>query len=714
VQLRIKKRKARNMTEIRTICQQCHIECGVIAQVNNGEVVRIKGDPRFPLNRGKICPKGMYYTGLQYHPQRLRTPLKKTDDGWKKISWDEALDLIAEKLSTVWSKHGSEAVALSVGTQPRGNYISTYRLASALDTPNVMNPGYFCYYPSVTAGSLTFGADVMQERGPDIENTSCILMWGANPLNAHPPVGWKMQKAKIEGRAKLIVVDPRRTRHAQSADIWLQLRPGTDDALALGMLNVIVNEELYDRKFVNSWCVGFDELAERVQEYDPARVAEITWIPEKDIREAARLYAGSDSAVLYHRVAVEHHANAIQTLRALAILIAVTGNIDSRGGNVIPHYPKGFIGRREITYPREIRNEELERKRIGAQRFPLMSGAESFIPRVRTPDLVGAILKEEPYPIKAMIAFNNPVVTTPNSERVWKALERLDFLVVVDLFLTPTAELADVVLPTATWLERNDIADSGYTNYIAARKQAVPPVGECVDDKEIVVKIAERLGRGERIPWKSTEDLLDMRLKPLGMSFEEFKRESVIVEPLRYHKYESSGFATQSGKVELFSQKLARLGYDPLPYYRENPFTPVSTPELYREYPLILITGHRHIAFYHSENRQIEKLRALCPDPLIEIHPSQAEKLGVNSGDWLWIESPGIERRIKQRVKVTDRIHPKVVAAQHGWWFPEQPGPEHGAFTSNIDVIMTDDVECDPICGAVPVRGTLCRLQKVQ
>ena len=702
------------MEKIRTVCQQCHVECGVIAHVHNGEVVRIEGDPDFPLNRGKICPKGTNYPALQYHKQRLTAPLKKVDGGWKQIEWDEALDLISEKITAVWSEHGHESVALSVGTQPRGNYISTYRLASALDTPNVTNPGYFCYYPSVTAGSLTFGADIMQERGPDIENTRCILIWGANPLNAHPPVGWKMQKAKSEGRAKLIVVDPRRTRHAQKADVWLQIRPGTDDALALGMLNVIINEELIDREFVDRWCLGFDELAERVREYDPSRVSGITWISEQDIREAARLYAGSDSSVLYHRVAVEHHANAIQTLRALAILIAVTGNIDKKGGNVIPHYPKGFIGRREITYPRELRRAELERKRIGAREFPLMSGEESFIPRVRTPDLVRAILEEEPYPIKAMIAFNNPVVTTPNIMRVWKALRSLEFLVVVDLFMTPTAELADLVLPTATWLERNDIADSAYTNFIAARKQVVKPLGQCVDDKEIVVRIAGRLGRGDRIPWKKTEDLLDMRLKSLGISFEEFKRLSLIVEPLRYQKYEAAGFNTPSGKVELLSQKLARYGYDPLPYHRENPLTPVSSPALYREYPLILVTGHRHIAFYHSENRQIEKLRALCPDPLIEIHPLQAAKLGIRSGDWVWIESPGMEGRIKQKAKVTENIHPEVVAAQHGWWFPERPGPEHGVFDSNVDLIMSDEVECDPICGAVPVRGTLCRLLKVE
>jgi anaerobic selenocysteine-containing dehydrogenase len=702
------------MEKIRTVCQQCHIECGVIASVENGKITRIEGDPAFPLNRGRICPKGKNYLDLQYHRDRLQYPLQKVNGKWERISWDSALDLIAEKITAIGEKYGSEAISLSVGTQPRGNYISTYRLAAALNTPNVTNPGYLCYYPSVTAGMLTYGADLMQERGPDFENTECILLWGANPLAAHPPVGWKILKAKREGRAKLIVIDPRRTELAQKADHWLQIRPGTDDALALGMLHVIINEQLYDKAFVEKWCLGFEPLAERVQAYDPERVSAITWIPAEDIRAVARRYAGARSAVLYHRVAVEHHANAIQTLRAFAILIAVSGNLDRKGGNVIPHYPAGFIGRRELTYPREIRKPELEELRIGSRQYPLASGPESFIPRVRTPDLVRAILEEKPYPIKAMIAFNNPVATTPNLGQIWQALQKLDFLVVVDLFLTPTAELADLVLPTATWLERNDIADSPYTNYIAARKQVIPPLGECMDDKEIVVKIAERLGRGHLIPWKTTEELLDMRLKPMGIDFAEFKRRSLMVEPLRYHKYEQKGFNTPSGKVELYSEKLKKFGYDPLPYYRENPFTPLQSPELYKEYPLILITGQRHIAFYHSENRQIAKLRKLCPDPLIEIHPRQAERLDVVSGDWVWIEAPRMKQKIRQKALVTENIHPDVVAAQHGWWFPEKDAPEHGIFESNVNLILTDDVESDPVCGAVPIRGTLCRLSKVE
>jgi len=701
------------MQKIKTICQQCHIECGLIAYVQNGKAVRLEGDPEFPLNKGRICPKGTHYLDLQYHKDRVKYPMKKVNGKWERTTWDDALDIIYERVTEISQKYGSESIALSVGTQPRGNYISTYRLASALNTPNVFNPGYLCYYPSVTAGMLTYGADIMQERGPDIENTACILIWGANPLKAHPPVGHKMLKAKKSGRAKLIVIDPRRTRLARNADLWLQLRPGTDDALALGMLHVIINEQLYDRKFVEKWCLGFEPLAERVQAYNPQRVSKITWISVEDIKTAARLYAGAGSAVLYHRVAIEHHANAVQTLRALAILISITGNIDAKGGNVIPHYPSGFIGRRELTYPREVRKPELEEKRIGAKKYPLMSGAESFIPRVRTPDLVRAILEEKPYPIKAMIGVNNPVATTPNLELVWKALQKLEFSVVIDFFMTPTAELADVVLPAATWLERNDIADSGYTNYVAARKQVVPPIGECMDDKEIVVKIAERFGQGDKIPWKKTEELLDLRLKPMGIDFKEFSRRSLVVEPLRYHKYEQNGFNTPSKKVELYSEKLKKFGYDPLPYYRENPFTPENSPEVYKVYPLILITGQRHIAFYHSENRQIEKLRKLCPDPIVEIHPEQAATMNIVSGDWVWIEAPKMRQKVKLKALVTADIHPKVVAAQHGWWFPEKPGPDHGLFESNINLILTDEVECDPICGAVPIRGTLCRLRKV-
>ena len=701
-------------TKISTICQQCHIECGVIVTVEGGRAIKIEGNPDFPVNKGILCPKGYHYLDLQYHKDRIQYPLRKKNGRWERTSWNDALGIISDNISRISNDYGSESVALSVGTQPRGNYISTYRLAAALETPNVTNPGYICYYPSVTAGTLTYGADIMQERGPDIENTECILIWGANPLNAHPPIGRKMQQAKTSGQAKMIVVDPRKTKHAETADYWLQLRPGSDDALALGMLYVIINENLYDEEFVNNWCIGFSELIERVQEYDPERVSKITWVSADDIRAAARLYAKSNSAVLYHRVAVEHHANAIQTLRTFSILISITGNLDAPGGNVIPHYPNGFIGRREITYPREIRDKRLEKLRIGAERFPLMAGEASVIPRVRTPDLLHAIMNEDPYPVKALIAFNNPTATTPNTYLTWNALKKLDFLVAVDFFMTPTAELADVFLPSATWLEKNDIADSPYTNFIAPRIKAVDPVGECMDDKEIVVKIAEKLGKGDKIPWKKTEDLLDMRLKPLGMDFAEFSQRTYYMDELRYKKYEKNGFQTPSGKVELYSERLKNYGYDPLPYYDENPFSPVSSPELYEEYPLILITGHRHIAFYHSENRQISKLRRLCPDPMIEIHPEKAKEFGIEEGDWVWIEAPGMDYKVMQKAKLTENIHLSVVAAQHGWWYPEKSAPEHGLFQSNIDVIINDDVKCDPICGAIPLRGTLCRISKVE
>jgi len=190
------------MKKIPTICQQCHIECGVIATVDKDVVIGIEGNPEFPLNKGQICPKGKNYLDLQYHKDRLRHPLKKKKGSWEKITWDEALDIIAEKVTAISSAYGSESLSLSVGTQPRGNYISTYRLASALGTPNVTNPGYLCYYPSVTAGSLTFGADIMQERGPDIDNTKCILIWGANPLNAHPPWEEKCSRLNLLGRQK--------------------------------------------------------------------------------------------------------------------------------------------------------------------------------------------------------------------------------------------------------------------------------------------------------------------------------------------------------------------------------------------------------------------------------------------------------------------------------------------------------------------------------
>ena len=707
---------------IRTVCQACHCECGVLITVENGRITKIDGDPGHPMNRGFTCVKGKVYFEFVYHRDRLKYPLKRAGERgggkWKKISWNEALDEIAEKLTEIKEKFGSEAIATIHGTGPRPTKHSLALLAHSLNTPNRVDVDlHICYVPSLVAEICTYGASITQEIGPDYPNANCIMVWGANPLTSHPARGKEIVEAKNKRKAKLIVIDPRRIPLADIADLWLQVRPGTDGALALSMLNVIVEENLYDEEFVNRWCYGFDKLKEHVKKYPPEKIQEITWCPAEKIRDAAVMYATTKPAVLHHRVAIEHNVNSVQTIRALAIMIALTGNIDVKGGNLLPTPIKGFKYSSLLQGLGEFRPElEVEKKRIGYKEYPLISGHESVVaPFVHGPLFIDTLLTEKPYPVKALIcAGGNPVVNLQNTKKVWEALKKLVLLVVMDFFMTPTAELADYVLPATMWVERNECCDMLYTNYISSRQKAIEPLYECWDDMKMAIELVKRIPWANRkyLPWDSVEEFNEWRVKEMGITFEEFKKKGTIIAPLKYEKYKEGGFNTPTGKVELYSTIFEKYGYDALPTYTEPPESPASTPELMKQYPYILITGGRHIEYFHSEGRQIPTLRKLVPDPEVEIHPKTAEELNIKDGDWVRIETPQVKgESVKFRAKLTMNIHPQVIHARHGWWFPETPTPEHGCFDSNINVVLSD-VSRERICGSVPTRGTLCKVYK--
>jgi thiosulfate reductase/polysulfide reductase chain A len=292
-------------------------------------------------------------------------------------------------------------------------------------------------------------------------------------------------------------------------------------------------------------------------------------------------------------------------------------------------------------------------------------------------------------------------------------------LVVADFFMQTTAEIADYVLPASTWMEKDDMGDFPnlmYTNYISAGQKAVKPLYECRDDREILLDLQKRIDWPDRVPmpWSNVDELNNAMAEALGMkNFRELQEKGCIIEPMRYKKYIGKGFNTPTGKVELYSTRLAENGYEPLPVYHEPPESPYSTPELLSEYPLILITGGRNIAQFNTEGRQIASLRKLRPDPLLDIHPETAEKMGITDGEWVWLETPQVKgERITLKAKLTTDVHPQVVHAPHGWWFPEKPGPEHGCFDSNINVVLSGDPPREPICGSVRTRGTLCRVYK--
>jgi len=689
---------------IKSYCRGCHGGCGVIVQVKNDRIIRIEGDPESPISHGSMCSKGLAASQLVYHPDRVKSPLKRTgnrgEGKWQQISWDEALDTIAEKLRQVKADFGAESIVLGYGTGR--NYEGfLYRFANLLGTPNVLTAGHMCYGPRIAATAITCGKLPVADFS---NNSACVMVWGNNVLWTNPDeyVGVNLSRA-LSGDTKLIVVDPRLTYLASKADIWLQLRPGTDTALALGMANVIISEELYEKSFVKDYVHGWYKFVERTMEYPPEKVEEITWVPAELVKKAARLYAQSKPACIQWGVAIEQTINCTDNNRILTDLMAITGNLDVPGGNVFYTSPKvKTIG--EFSSHQSLSPEQ-EKKRLGGNIYKLANRIAVLTPKA----VWEAIFTGKPYPIKAVLLHGtNPIITRANAKEVYQALKQVEFLAVTDFFLTPTAELADIVLPAATWLEFDDIGDYLFRHgYVFAREKIVQ-IGECRSDHEIFSELGKRLGQDEY--WRDdTEGDLDYILEPSGLTFQQFKEAGYLQSEMEFKKHEKRGFSTPTRKVELYSTIFEEWGYDPLPQYREIPESPVSKPEMTKEYPYILITGARVPVFFHSEYRMIPWLREIYPDAIVEIHPEDAERNQIRDGEWVFIESP--RGKVKQRARVTPGIKPGVVAAQHGWWFPEIKDPGHGWDVSNINILTDNDpTGYDPAMGATNLRVLMCKI----
>jgi anaerobic selenocysteine-containing dehydrogenase len=689
---------------IKSHCRMCHGGCGVHVFVKDGKVAKIAGDPECPINHGTLCSKGLASIQLLYHPDRLTYPVRrvgpKASGQWERISWDEALDTIAEKILGYKEKFGAESVVFGYGTG-RENEAVIYRIANLLGSPNVLTAGHFCYGPRICTSILTCGTNPIV----DYENhPQCLMMWGNNVVISNPDC-YKGEpfSVALDAGAKLIVVDPRMTRAAARADIWLQLRPGTDTALAWGMAQVIINEGLYDQEFVENYTHGWKEFKEGAVEYPLEKVEQITWVPKEKIQQAARLFATTKPAAIQWGVAIEQQNTCADNDRILMCLMGITGNIDVPGGQVLFKIPPilnvGKFGAHGMLPP------EQARKRLGGDRFRLADRFAIIQPKA----VWDAILLEKPYPVKMLFFISsNPVMTRANAREVYRALEKVEFMAVADFFLTPTAELADIVLPAATWLEMDYIGDFWKRHGRLLPRRKVVQVGECRSDHEMLNDLAHRIGQGN-FWWDTFEGGLDYILKPMGITWQDFKKMDCIRGEVKYQKYKESGFSTPTSLFELYCTTLEKMGYDPLPQFREPPESPVSTPQLYREYPYILITGARQPGFFHSENRQLPWLRELDRDPIVEIHPDTAAGENIQEGDWVIIES--LRGKIRQRAKLFAGLDPRVVAAQHAWWFPEKKEPGHGWDESNINILTDNGYETmDPAMGATSIRTLLCKI----
>ena len=736
----------------RCICTFCAGNCGVLVHVKDGKILKIDGNKDHPISRGFICERPRYAWRWLNHPEQLKYPLKRTGERgqnrWQRITWEQAMDEIAVKLGSLKAQYGPETLASTEGTVRGALFWMRSRFCNLFGNPhNAFHPGVTCALNRYSLGQAIAGWRVcdkaMTPKKASIEKTNCLVIWGNSPTESIQRASAWMLERRRAGPLKMVVVDPRSTKFAEMADFHLRLRPGTDTALALGWANVIISQGLYDREFVSKWTLGFDKLAKRVEEYPPEKVARITGLTVEQIVDSARLYATTRPAWIIGGLAPDQIGyNGTRTEQACAICQALTGNIDILGGSmqpgIGPKNEKGSFIRDSMLELRDKLPLEQRKKQLGADRFKLMTypGYElTSVPYEKfygvpapaihrmgasAPLLWRAILSRQPYPITALISWeSNPMLWAANTKLVHEALKspNLEMYVVLEYWMTPSALMADYVLPAASWMERAYIDTiEDFADFAVCGEKAIDPLGERREDLYFWRELGRRLGQEEYWPWKNSEEMIADRVKPMGLTYDEVIEMGALMNPPVEKKYEKfGGFATPSRKFELYSTILEKLGYDPLPYYEEPAESPLRTPEVAREYPLILNTGGRFMPQHHSEFRHYGMgMREKYPDPWTEINTGDAQKLGIQDGEWVFIETR--RGRIKQRARVTDRIPQGIVNCQASWWFPEMPAGEpslHGVFESNANVLCLDEPDTlDPLTGGWQSRALLCKVYK--
>ena len=717
----------------------CHEGCGVIYYTKGNQLIKVEGDPDNPVYNGRLCLRCLNLPEVVYHRDRLKYPLKRVgargENKWERISWDEAYEIIEKQVRAIQKEYGPESIVGMIGTGRNVWSIVPRLVYTAFESPNLacgFLSGDACYLPRAALMGIMSGdfliadcSQMFEERynSPQWKRPECIMIWGNNPIISNPDgfMGhWIVDCMKMG--TKIIVADPRLTWLASRSEYHLQLRPGTDAALALGMLNVIINEELYDKEFVDKWTYGFEDLKERVQEYSPEKVAEITWVPKDKIIEAARFYAKSKPAAIQWGLAMDMAPSGVAAAQAVASLWTITGNVDVPGGNIVVRGAFNVpLANPDSNWGFDELPEEMREKRIGLKEYPLYR--YGFAATAQGDKVLEAVESGKPYPIKMLWleSTNTFANMSAAAKRVYEAMNKVPFIVVADLFMTPTAVArADLVLPVASSAERDSLR--GWWTPLRSISKVIEISDEIKTDEELFLDLAKRLNP-KKAPWNTVEELLNWCLEPSGLTLQELKEKVYVYPPFEYKKYEKGllradgepGFNTQTGKIELrLSLADDWESMDPLPSYHEPPESPVSTPELFKEYPLVLTSGARSWAYFHSESRQQPSAREIHPYPTVEIHPDTAEELGIKNGDWVWIENR--HGKCKQKVKVTPGILPKVVQADHGWWFPEKPAEEpslFGVWESNIN-LLTTQCENSPDGYGAPYKTQICKIYKVK
>lgn len=683
------------MTEnFRTICSFCHASCGMIAQVEAGKIVRIKGDPDNPSSRGYLCKRGMEGNiPLVYHPDRIKTPLLRTKKGFQEVSWDEALGFAADKLLSLRNKYGPKILVRASGApytyEGRDAFL---QLLGAFGSTLNTSVGHLCSRPRQLGISSVFG-DIGE---PDYTHTKLAIFWGANVVETNrytrhssTPNFSKTIPMIRAGGGKVVLIDPIRSETAALVDEWVPLRLGTDLALALAMIHVIIGEELYDWEFVQNYTIGFEDLKKHTFQYTPEWAAGITGLSSEKIKDFARQYATEKPATIYDGNGLDMHTQCVETCRALGMLIALTGNLDRPGANVFMDWSK-----QNVLPTVNLPKDPTEKKP-----YPLFMDYPF-------PVIIDSILSnQEERPMAMIVTNSNPALVLANAERTRSALQNLDLLVVHDHFVTATAELAHLVLPDATGLERFGYRafSSAQGCFFALRRKVIEPLYESRAGFEAEYALAQKMGLEKHYPFKNNEEWIDFMVKPSGISFADLKEQEIVytTAPVAYEKFKTKKLLTPSGKVEFFSEKFQKAGYDPMPTFREIEEDKV----IKQKFPLSG-TSRKPGIYSHTKHRNIPEVSKVQPEPFVWMHPEDAKERGIENGSWVEVESPQgkieLEARIGEGVPIGA---PKWgVVVDFGWGNPWDK-------RANINV-LTDDQDRDPISSGTSNRLFPCQVRK--
>ncbi|MFQ5535344.1 MAG: IscS subfamily cysteine desulfurase [Sphingomonadales bacterium] len=708
-----------------TICGICPAGCWVEAGMRAGKLEKLRADENHTL--GMICRRGLHAPEIVYSEHRLKYPMRRTGPKgtheFERITWDQAYDIIAENLDRIKRESGPEAVSIYTGRgafelslcdmyQPKGVAPSSAsNILFPFGSPNTMGVGALCYVSfAMIAPHVTMGR-MLPDMFTDMENAELLVVWGANPATDSPPLDMHRLEAAAARGAEIVVIDPRRTETVERTGAsWLPIRPGTDCALALGLIEVMIAEELYDIPFAKDWCHGFDDLKTYVQHFTPEVVAPVTGIEPAVIRDLARRICRANGACPVMYTGLEYSNSGVQAIRAVLTLFALAGQLDVPGGIGLAMLDAQFPINRSCNQP----NPNLA-KAVARDRFPLYS---HYRGESHALGLIDAVLKGEPYAIRGLIVHGASILTSWPQTPIWReTLSKLDFMVCIDRQMTADAAFADIVLPATTGFEID--AYQVYGPIFRLREKLIEPVGEARNDYLIMAHLAERLGYGELYP-QSEEAMIRFALEGSGHSLEEVRAAGGFVKRptgiMAYKKWQKGGlrrdgkpgFDTPTGKFEIFATTLADYGYEPLPKYVEPREGPLASPEVAADFPLVFNSGARPQTDFRSQHHGVRGLCTDNPEPVAELNTRDAKARGIETGDLVEVATP--RGTVPFRARVTDDIVAGAIECNMGGGTPV--GPE--AWREWNVNLLTDIANVDEISGFPVYKSLLCEVTKLE